>query len=287
VVLSAGVVVLGVAALVLFDAVDPEPGLAGGVLILVGAALIGAVLVPPKDLRRGLGLVSSLSLGALGIDFHDYTGRAGLLPDEQDDKAAKTLSELRWRLEMKLTYLAKHVLARDPASDEPVPEFLTIGSLNHDGYLTHEQAKKASDILGMREYEFRALSEADKEEFLQGGSRFVATVRIEVFAAQVKAALAGPGWRLLPAYPERGRRDLLLQKEDPDDPTQHHVIPVFAQTAGSDLLAGPAKRLRDDSRAKGGGQSLLVVPPRSRAAGTEVDGVPVVTLPEAARRVSG
>lgn len=276
----AGIVI---AILVLVGRIPPDVALAGtgiGLLALIALALIA---LPPEDALGHLGRVKSLTLGSLGIELSDYESLAEK-GDEDDDEGVEpgeSLLDLRLSLEMKLTYLAKHVLATNPESKKAIPTFLTVGSLTEEKLLTPEQARYAEDILTMRAYEFRLLTKEERKAFKDGAKAFVDTVRIEVFAALLRKRLDRLGWFSLRLFPERSnRRDLLVQSKAVTNSTQHHVIPIFAIKADSSLLKRPHERLAKKSRAKAGGGRFIVVPPRSRAAKESVDpdGIRVLTL---------
>jgi hypothetical protein len=291
----AGLGGLIVAILVLIGPIDSDDALAGAGIGLLCAILLILTALPPGDLTRYLGRVKSLSLGSLGIELADYEGLAKL-EDGAEDKGpkdpegdAKSLLDLRLRLEMKLTYLAKHVLATNPNSRELVPTFLTVGSLKHDELLDPEQARIASDILTIRPFEFRALSDADRRVFLSGATRFTDSIRAEVFAKQVEQAFAGE-WTVFEAYPNHSkRRDLILQSSGSEKVVQHHVIPVFALKQDSDLLELPLERLAKKSLAKGGGGRFIVVPPRSKTVrrGDVPAGIRILHLTKLVRAIEG
>lgn len=279
------VALLVIAILVVADAgVAADAALAGTGLALVAVSLLALALSPLEAVARHLGRVRSLSLGALGIELADYAELAGRASefeeaDDRDGGAPETLFELRTRLEMKLAYLAKHVLAPDPGPNAPQATFLTIGSLLHDRLLTREQAAVANDILSMREHELRALSDGERSLFLAGADKFVKTVRITVFAAQVRNMLEELGWTVLQLAADGSHRDLLVQSDAESDGVQHHIAPAFTTRRDSSLLKKPHSRLERAARVKLGGRRVIVVPPLSRAAGrTLTGGVEVMTL---------
>lgn len=286
----AGLASLALAVLVVAGSIESDPALAGGGLAFVGLVVLALTTLSREDAERYLGRVKSLTLGGLGIELSDYAALATEGNQTSEDaestsatepELASTIVDLRNRLELKLTYLAKHVLAPNPDPAHLVPTFLTIGSLKYDGYLDEQQARIAADIVTMREYELRLLSESERRIFLEGASRFVDTVRISVFAAQVEKELEAVGFTVLPALrtSKRTRRDLAVQSSGIDDGIQHHVIPVFALTKDSELLTTPGKRLQTEAIAKGKGSRFLVVPPTSEAAPADRGGIKVVTLP--------
>jgi hypothetical protein len=259
-----------VAILLLAGAVTPEAALAGTAIGFVCLALIAMLALPPADLQRYLGRVKSITLGSLGMEFGEYErlakaeGQGGEGDEDQEYDDGESLLDLRFQLEEKLAYLAKHVLAPDPGPESPNATYLNVGSLRHDKLLTKKHVRIAIDVLTMREYELRRLPEKERRTFLAGARGAIGKVRIEVFSAQVKQELEAAGWLTCPAFgPPSRRRDLLVHSNDAEDGVQHHVIPVFAVTRGSGLLPTPLERLSERAKAKCGGLRFIVVPPRS------------------------
>jgi hypothetical protein len=294
------VVVIGIAgltiAVLVFDGtVEPDAAAAGALIGLICLLLLVLLLLPPADIDKYLGRVKNVSLGSLGVELSDYRSLAeqrretgdgedsleGEGEPDEDSDVRKSLLGLRLLLEAKLTYLAKHVLAPDPGPEHPVATFLTVGSLQQDKLLTAEQARIAVDILTMREFEFRRLRDSDKSLFLDGAKEFVDRVRIEVFSAHLRRRLKASNWRVIRLFDTSARRrDLILQSPHKDDPTQHHVIPVFALKAETTLLDQPCSRLESKPQTKGKGGRFLVVPPRSKSKlPSEADGaIGLVTI---------
>lgn len=283
---------LVLAILVLCEAIEPDAALAGAGIGLVCLAAIFLLALPSGDLGRQLGRVKAVTLGSLGLEFGEYDRLAqeeGKAEEEEESrdgnssKPAETLRELRFRLEEKLAYLAKHVLAPDPRPDHLDVTYLNIGSLRRDKLLSDEHARIAVDILSMREAELRRLSPDERETFLNGANRLVDQVRAEVFAAHLRGQLEDAGWRVCRLFPRPSRRrDLLVQAPAPESPIQHHVIPVFTLAKESTLIEKPTGRLRDDPATKGGGFRLIVVPPLSNASLTtdrdDLDGIELIPL---------
>lgn len=301
-----GIAGLTIAVLVFVGRVEPDAAAAGALIGLICLLLLILLLLPPADLDKYLGRVKNVSLGSLGVELSDYRSLAEQRREtgdgedsvegegegegelDEDSDIRKSLLDLRLRLEAKLTYLAKHVLAPDPGPEHPVATFLTVGSLQEDKLLTAEQARIAVDILTMREFEFRRLRDSDRSLFLDGAKEFVDRVRIEVFSAQLRLRLEASGWRVIRLFDASDRRrDLILQAPDKDDPTQHHVIPVFAVNAKTTLLSRPCSRLESKPQTKGKGGRFLVVPPRSRSKlPSEADGeIGVVTIDDLLKQI--
>jgi hypothetical protein len=273
----AALATISVGVLVVIEVLPRAETLTGVAIAAVGAVVLVLARIPPQDLGRYLGRLKSISLGTLGIELSDYAELAGApAADDDDDDHATTLLGLRLLLEQKLVYLAKHVLARDAETDDSVPEFLNIGSLKHDRYLTAQQARMATDILTMREYELRQLLPAERVTFLDGANALVAGFRVEVFAAQAAKVLRAAGWDVLKPYTDK-RRDLIISATG--RPEQHHVVPLIATAKNSPLARGVARRMQRKPFKKAGGRCFLVVPPVSQTPeGGPLGGVEVVTL---------
>lgn len=262
---------------------EPDRALATAALVVLGLIPVALYLVPQADLQAALGRIKSVTIGSLGIELSDYAGLAGQAEVSEEDagEIGETLLDLRVGLEMKLAYLAKHVFGPqpDPDAGDVIPAFITVGSLQHDGYLSKDHARIAYDILTMRSHELRSLTGPERRLFLKGAENFVKGIRSEIFTAQVKKELEDAHWRVLEASPQmRLRRDLIVQSTGTDG-IQHHVIPVFAMSPDSTLFEKPSERLQKQSLSKAGGSRFIVVPPLSKASGSQGE-VKIVTLKE-------
>jgi hypothetical protein len=203
------------AAAVLFSKLAPErvwPALA---LVLIGALV---AFVPRQAWVQFLGRVESANVGPVGIGLQREAGRAAANSPERDTSEGakkaeigeiKNVYDLRLRLEWKLTYVAKHLLNSGPDN----ATFLTIGSLQFDGYLTETDARTAIGILNTRQEELEAMPGASQERFLEEAGEFVDSVRARIFWGQVKRRLEGRdgGEDIFVGLAQsRGRRDDLL-----------------------------------------------------------------------------
>ncbi|QLL05368.1 hypothetical protein [Mycobacterium vicinigordonae] len=264
-----------VAVLVAIAKLDANRATTVSLALLAALAFAVASAVPDDAFVNALNKVSVLKVAGLHVELKQFIAQTDVKGDEDvarvhegDQEYSQTLVDLKIRLEAKLTYLAKHVLCADP--NYTVPTFLTIGSLATDGYLSRDQAKLAYEIMGLREYDFERATAAETYILLQGGNKFVDTLRAEVFEGFITAETRKSGWTVARVTDTpRGRRDLMVT--DKIQSLTHHVIPVFSLEKDSPLLEKARKRLQDNARASGPGLRLIVVPPRSKAAKSDLD----------------
>jgi hypothetical protein len=267
--------VLATGAIAYFVAADQLKADQAGVLcaaVIMTLILMTFVVMPAHRLSGLFRHVKSFKMAGIGVEIEAYGELAKLRTSEEPDaelpQHSNTLLDLKIRLEAKLTYLAKHVLCTDAEPEHLIPTFLTVGSLSYDGFLTREQAKRAYEILGMRDNEFQDVPANERAVFLAGGNKFVDTVRAEVFGSFVKILAEEAGWNARRLYPaDDQRRDLLVESHSADGTsTVHHLIPVFSYRRNSKLIDGARQRILQSSLSEGGGRDVIVVPPRSKAA---------------------
>jgi hypothetical protein len=265
---------LGIAGFVILGDLRPEEAAAGALVALAGLALALLALVPAEQLLSLSERVTSLSVGKF-LDLQLVSplfrstaeGNDDATPDPDDPTDASSLGDLKRSLDMKIAYLAKHVLAPVPNDDQTnIPTFLNIGSLCHDKYLTADQAEMAYEVRGVRPAEFRALTASKQKQFLEDASKFVDTVRITVFAQQVFQELEQPDWTVRWVYPHGSTRPDMTVTRPAGAGDTHHVIPVFTEKKASSLFDRPRKRLGDEPRTAGEGRRFIVAPPLSKAA---------------------
>jgi len=234
--------------------------------------LVGVVVavVPGRVWRELLANVENAQFGPISIDLRRDAERAASQAaerdtaegvDGQDRGEAEDMFELRMRLESKLAYVAKHLLASGGNAT-----FLTIGSLEFDGYLTKEEARTAVGILSVRQEELEGLSAQARKEFLSEAGRFVASVRASVFWGQVKRRLKGSDRRedrslLMHEISSTGRRhDLVAGQAD----RLYRVAPAFALDGDSRILANVITRLKKEGAAAVDERQLIVIPDISK-----------------------
>jgi hypothetical protein len=264
---------LGIASFVIFGPLKPDEAAAGGLVALAGVGLAVLASIPSRHLISLSERISTVTVGKyvsikLNPLFESLAAEKGTSSQDPEDPAdTSSLVELKRSFDMKLAYLAKHVLAPVPGPGTANrPTFVNIGSLAHDKYLTADEAEMAYEIVGMRPAEFTTLPSEKQRQFLIGAGRFVDTIRITVFAEQVSNQLRRLGWSVRPVNGHGSRqRDVNVWREA-NAADIHHVIPVFTERKDSRLFAGPRKRLRVAPRASGTGRRFIVVPPLSKAA---------------------
>jgi hypothetical protein len=199
------------ALIVAFSGLSSDRAWPVAALLLVGIVI---VVVPEDFWREALANVENASFGPVSVGLRKVAGEAAAIaePDtsegvEEAPSTPENVFDLRLRLEYKLAFIAKHMLARDGQAT-----FVTIGSLKHDGYLRTEEARAAFGILSIREEELQELSDAEQKKFVKEAGEFVDGVRASVFWGQVRRTLQGadaPGQDDLckAQVPSSGRRD--------------------------------------------------------------------------------
>jgi hypothetical protein len=205
---------------------------------------------------------------------------ASSLPADLDPEAEKPepevphdLMSLRLKLEAKMAYLAKALLRTDGAAT-----YLTIGSLNYDGYLTDDEARAATHVLTLRQEELETLSYAERREFLHNADRVVRNLRASVFFGLVRELLKSNGWSVDEVDVARGPRpDLLATK----DARIVRIRPRFATVPGSKILTQAQRRLRtEDKERHAENARVIVVPDRARFPSTPDDDPAILKLAE-------
>ncbi|MFI7531432.1 hypothetical protein [Nocardia salmonicida] len=290
--IAASVATVGAGGIAVLVATGNITSATAGFVALAGLAAIafGITAFSPNLIKWELFRhVKSVSVGPAAFEMFERASLSVSLTSEDTTEQSQTLYDLKLRLEAKLTYVAKHVLAPNPYEPGNVPTFLTIGSLKTDEYLTDEQAKLAYEILELRESEFRNLTADRREIILAGANKFVGSVRAEIFTCQVLKGFVTQGWDMTRrAYPDAsGRRDLRVAATDTK--VVHHVIPIFTASMKAGLARRAAAGVEERSKARGNGKVLIVVPPLSKAAGTVIESgqleIQVVTLEVALSQV--
>jgi hypothetical protein len=253
--------IIGLALLIAAEVVDVVPG-----IVAVGLVIAGAIVA--TNLQRIKRVVVGKDLFSLETHVADaQAAAAGAPPEEQEATARRIaspggkLTELRLRLEAKLSYVAGHMDVESGA--------VTIGSLRHDGYLTDAEAATADLLLHTSEAEFARASPEDRAEFLEAAESLVDSIRASVLAGAVQKELKRRGWQVESA--DGGKRDLLARR----DGRTARVVPVFAVSTTAEL---PAKVARRVARVDAVDRRVIVLPNNSGAP-TEPGGDPaIVTL---------
>ncbi|HWI71209.1 MAG TPA: hypothetical protein VNT55_04585 [Baekduia sp.] len=250
-----GAVGVLLAVLVAVKVVDVLPGLvAVGLLLAVGVFLTHEI--------------GKINVGKDGFTLETYLkeARAAVAeapPEEQADVPAVAarslaqpgggeLTELRLRLEAKLSYIAGQ-MGLDSGD-------VSIGALRHDGYLTADEARTADNLLRLSEAELARASEQERAEFLKTGERFVDSIRAAVVAGAAQKELKRLGWSVQRG--ETGKRDLVATSQDG---RRALVVPVFSVTETAEL---PAKVARRVAEIDGYDRRVIVLPDNTKATTT-------------------
>ena len=167
--------------------------------------------------------------------------------------------DLRLRLEAKLTWLCKHLLAGPDTTT-----FATIGSLRYDGLLTDEQARVAARILTRTSESIVGEQPEDITRTLRDDTRFVNGFRASVFDGFVRQRIRQAKWEVVPFEQQPGHRpDFLAERAG--GPTIR-VSPRFAFGDDSKILARTVERLRGplSDEPDEVARRMIVVPDRGR-----------------------
>ena len=253
---------------VIFTGLDSDRAWPVAALLLAGIVI---AVVPEDTWKELLGNVENAKFGPVSISLQRDAVKAAANAPEADTAEgpgakslpkAESMLELRMRLEWKLAYIAKHLLAENGNAT-----FLTIGSLEYDGYLTQAEARTAIGILSTRQDELQELPERAQQTFLSEAGAFVSSVRASVFWGQTKRCLegkerAGDASIFIDRLPSKGRRDdLLAGRHD----RAIRVAPAFALEVNSKILEQAIERLRGEGAAvEGSERQLIVIPDNSR-----------------------
>jgi hypothetical protein len=246
------------------ELVAVPPGLAAA------GILLATIIVFTMDLRN----IRRFNFGAEGfsLETHLVDARAAVAaaPPEEDGELSTPvatgdgrLTQLRFRLEAKLSYIAGHMNVESGA--------VMIGSLLYDGYLTNEEAVTADVVLRTSEEEFARASRRDREQFLDAGERVVSNIRASVLAGAVHKQLIRSGWDVERA--EGGKRDLLATS----GARRVLVVPVFSLATEPKLPAKIARRIKE---IKNVDRRVIVLPDAAKAASTPRGEPAIVRLAE-------
>jgi hypothetical protein len=262
---------LAVVALVVAGVVASGPAATvTGLLVL--AALVLAI--PVADFRELLENLKSLKFGPEGIAaewFQRARPVAAVETAEQQEKPATdstSMSQLRLLLEAKLAYIAKDLLDEQPT-------FVTIGSLNYDGYLDDETANVADGLMTLRDEDLRGLDAQERGRLLRTGDDIVRTIRARTLQGWVRKILDNAAaWRWEPV--DRGPNKV------PDYLAIHGeqrllVAAVFATSRDSQIFGWARTRLEDGKEIPDDvSRRVIVLPRRARDEMIDRDGDPAV-----------
>jgi hypothetical protein len=211
-------------------------------------------------------------------------------PDRPDDAPPKEghgewvrpfvdVVDLKLRLEAKLTWLCKHLLAGPNTAT-----FATIGSLRYDGFLTDEQARVATRILTRTPESIAGEQPEDLQRTLEADTIFVNGFRASVFDGFVRTRVRALKWDVVPFEQRPGHRpDFFAEHEGG---RRIRVAPRFAFADDSGILARTVARLRGalDDEPDEVAARIVVVPDRGRIA-TDLDASPKIVRYEDLGRV--
>jgi hypothetical protein len=259
-----GMLVL-LALLIATEVVATGPGAVGAGILLVVVVVLSYAIKSIKVDKSGFTLETQVAVA--------QAAAAEAPPEEQADVPALAarslaepggaLTELRLRLEAKLSYIAGQMGVE--GGD------VSIGSLRHDGYLTDDEAQTADTLLRLSESELARASEADRAAFLETAERFVDSIRAAVVAGAAQKELKRLGWSVQRGT--TGRRDLVAQRAG----RRALVVPVFSVTAAAEL---PAKVARRVEQLDGYDRRVIVLPDNTKATTTPAGDPAIATLSE-------
>jgi hypothetical protein len=171
-----------------------------------------------------------------------------------NDDYGDEISKLQLLLEAKLAYVAKHLIGFRP-SGHWAP-FLTIGSLEYDGYLSRADALAAKQLLGLRAAELNASSEEEKRRYLKKAKPFVGSIRATIFHGVVKKTLSDLDLHPRDLDRGKGRRPDFVLKSGTED-----KVMAFPAFVGGGYWNDERIRERAEELSEEADRALIVVPP--------------------------
>ena len=259
----------GLAGTVIFKLLPPERAWPAVALALIGTLI---ALVPWDTWRALLASIDQATIGPVSVALRQNVEQAtanappadtGEGLDVMPSGKATSMLDLRLRLEWKLAYVAKNLLAGPDGS----PTFFTIGSLKFDGYLTDSEARTAIGILSTTDERLWSMAHAERGAVLREAEAFVDSVRASIFWGFVKRTLRGEDvpdvddlWR--GDIDGGGKRDdMLAGRSD----SEFWVAPAFALDADSAIRRNAIKRLKTKKRPYGVpcNRRIVVVPDKA------------------------
>src|SRR4051794_20576668 len=258
---------LAIAGFVVAGELDTDRALTGLALIAVAVAL-GALR--PSDVRELVGRIREVGPLKLEARVAETAADQNLGTEAEGDEAAGyqgSMLDLRIKLEYKLAYIAKSLLGevRRGTDVSGSANFVTVGSLKYDGFLSLEQARTATSILTWTDDDLSRASPQAAAAFLSDANALVSGIRATVFANLVRKHLESAKWKVTTADRKKKRRDLIATS--PDGSQVVRIVPVFALSEPSSILGSVKKRLEELD--KKGERYVIVLPDRSRAATSE------------------
>jgi hypothetical protein len=226
--------------------------------------VVAVVLLLRPSLFRALPFKSVSLPGGFSYELFDRSiaeeepdetsGASGASLLAAGDMADRWLA-VRWKLERKLTYLAKHTLpdhlplidAKSAAQGDARP-FLTAGSLVEDGLLDVEEATVLTYTLALSSADLETVNRVDLEQLLGAAERLAHVIRARVFQKLVAKFIdARPDWTV---SERNGLRWIMAVGQ-----SSITIVPAFGPRNG-ELVAQQVARLTLDQVERG----VVVVP---------------------------
>jgi hypothetical protein len=257
-----------------------EPAKAGAAAGLVTLGLL--ILAVP--LRR-LALLKGVKAFNVELEIAEasiVSAPSARLDRGDDDKAVEEIVDLQLRLQLKLAYVAKHVIGFE-GTGHWAP-FLTVGSLGYDTYLDPADAVAANDLLTLSAAAADAASAEERAAYLKKATPFVKNIRATIFANVVKSVLEKDFGFKVGDYP-RGRnkrKDWAVALRSGE---QIRITPIWPTECGGWWNEERVKKRAVDL-AKLSKRALIVVPPNGHLYDTGVEGVEMVRLDKLVRNAA-
>jgi hypothetical protein len=268
----------------------------GAAVIFFGGLVVFVALTPPRQWKGLADRFESFKFSGFGLGVEAKRAasqtpesepeKPAVVGEGQTDESADAVTAgdvltLRFKFEARFAYMVKHLLNEEKRDQPAPPDFATIGSLRHDGYLTDTQAQLAAKIQTMREGDLAGLSSAERRKFFEEADDFVTNMRASVFDGMVRKSLREAGWDVndLDRAAKAARPDITVSSAGQDRPVRFIVAPTYAMKQDSDILERAIERLqpggRDHDRLAAA-RRLVVVPNRSRAEPTGAEADPEI-----------
>lgn len=188
--------------------------------------------------------------------------------DPADDSIPEDLLALRLKLEAKMSYIARTILASEKCA---CGVFVTIGSLNHDGFLSDKEARTATQVLTLRDEELDTLAPRLRWDFMRNANTVVGNIRASVFYGLVRESFKKNKWEVREIPVAKGRPDLLVCKGE----QRYRIVPRFVLKKESNILERAKRRLAEGKDDESAAPAIVVLPDLARGE-IDADGDPLV-----------
>lgn len=265
------------ALVVAFDRLSSDQAWPVAALVLIGVVIL---IVPTEIWQKMIDRVEEAKFGPVSLGLRREVEDAAMYVPPSDKgegvdeptEGVRNIIDLRMRLEWKLVYVAKHLLAQGGEAT-----YVTVGSLRFDGYLSDAEARTAIGILSTRDEELDDLSDTEREKFLDEAQEFVDSIRASVFWGQVRRVLGGQDGDaedlIRKEIPSSGsRRDLLAGA----DGKECRVVPTLALKADSRILQRAEDRLAGEGGASPEPERQVIAIPDISEAEPRLEGNPKI-----------